>query len=414
MASGDINIDTFKVGGIDLTDVETAHLVGFNIYEDMLSPFGPVAEARVLDHADKLGENNINGSEEVEISFSDGDGGNTRSFKFKLCQNKNLNDGTVDKSGSMKVKQYDLRMISPEMIKAQANHVQKTYNDKATSEIVKDMHKQISDKDIEVEETKKQRLQFDRDHYVDAIHKIYGRSVSSQNKSSVFAYYQYGEGEQQKYRFETFEKAFQRSSDLKFKQDATIASRSPDEQAQKQNLLWFKPSDSFFTPTRPLDLASQTTYNRETGVVHVVKKDQQNKDYKVAGELVYKEYKGDGQQKDDKKPPVYTHHSPANEKSDTGLAEARTHKAAFLSHLAQNSAEFECIGDPSITVGKCIDLDIPNKSTSGGQGNEKQFNGKALVVAVRHKIKPQGQTPRYTCVVRVVKAGYDQGGGQDG
>ena len=53
-----------------------------------------------------------------------------------------------------------------------------------------------------------------------------------------------------------------------------------------------------------------------------------------------------------------------------------------------------------------------NKSQDGSGANEKQFSGKALVVGVRHKIKPLGQTPRYTCIVRVVKAGYDQGGGK--
>ena len=409
MAVGDINISSFRVGGLDLTNSDSVHLVGFNVYEDILSPFGPVAEARVLDAGDELGKNNICGGEEVEISFSTDSGGGNRSFKFKLASNKNLNDGSVDKSGSMHAKQYNLRMVSPEMIKAQEKHVQKTYNEKPVSDAVKDIVKQFSDKEVEAEETTKQRLQFDREHPIKALKKSYGRSVSLQNKSSLFVLYQTGDNGQQKYRYETWEKAFDRGADLKFKQDSTIASRAPDEQAQKENLLWFKATDSFTTVTRGLGKTSQTTYNRETGVAHRVKENPQDQ-FKVAGNKIYTT--SNSQDNPDKKPPVYTMNSPSNEKSDTGLGKARANRSSFLSHLAQNSAEFECIGDPNLSVGKMIDLDIPNKSQDGSGANEKQFNGKALVVGVRHKIKPLGQTPRYTCIVRVVKAAYDQGGGK--
>jgi len=411
MAVGDININSFSVGGLDLTDSQTAHLVGFNIYEDILNPFGPIAEARVLDHSDQLGKNDFNGSEKVEISFSTGSGGQSRSFKLKLASNKNLNDGSVDKSGSGHAKQYNLRMVSEEMIKAQQKHIQKTFNDKPAGDAVKDIVKSFSDKDVETEETKKQRLQFDREHPVEALKKVLGRSVSTQNKSSLFMLYQYGDGGDQKYRYETWEKAFQRSSNLKFKQDFTIASKPPNEQDQNENLLWFKVSDSFKSVTRGMSKTSQTTYNRETGVAHRVKQDPED-NYKVAGNPVYKA-SNSGSDKPDTKPPVYHINSPSNEKSDHGLGKAKANRAAFLSHLAQNSAEFECIGNSELTVGKVIDLDIPNKSQDGSDSNEKQFSGKALVVAVRHKIKPLGQTPRYTCVVRVVKAGYDQGGGKE-
>ena len=411
MAIGDITINSFTVGGLNLTDDQSAHLVGFNVYEDILNPFGPIVEARVLDYTDALGKNDFNGSEEVQISFSSGQG-NSRTFKFKLAANKNLNDGTVDKSGSGKAKQYNLRMVSEEMIKAQQKHVQKTYKEKPTSDAIKDIVKQFSNKDVETEETTKQRLQFDREHPVDAIKKVYGRSVSTQNKSSLFMLYQTGEGGEQKYRFETWEKAFGRSSSsLKFKQDLTIASKPANEEDQKQNLLWFKVSDSFKSVTRGLGKSSETTYNRETGVAHRVKEDPQD-NFKVAGNPVYKK-SNSGSDKPDQKPPVFTMHSPSNEKSDPKLSEARANRAAFLSHLAQNSAEFECIGNSELTVGKMIDLDIPNKSQDGSGANEKQFSGKALIVAVRHKIKPLGQTPRYTCIVRVVKAAYDQGGGKE-
>ena len=98
-----------------------------------------------------------------------------------------------------------------------------------------------------------------------------------------------------------------------------------------------------------------------------------------------------------------------NDKQKHTTADAKTNRAAFLSHLAQNSAELETYYNPDIHLGSMITLEIPNKSNDGG-GKEKQFNGKCLVVAIRTKIKPAGQSPRATMILRVVKASYDQGG----
>jgi hypothetical protein len=408
MAIGDIRISSFKVGGLDLTNSQNVFLVGFNVYEDMLNPCGPVAECRVLDHGDALGQSQLKGNEDCEITFST-DGGGSATFKFKLARNKNLNDGSRDKSGSGKAKQYDLRMVSKEMIECQKNHVQKTYKDKQMSQVIEDIHKNNfkSDKQLKKGQTKPGRIQFDREHPIDAVKKLYNRSVSEQKKSSLFCYYHSRSGSNQECRYETFEEAMERSTGLTFKQDATAAATNSEQKA-KQNMLWFRPSDGFDAISRGTKASNQTTYNRETGKAHRVQ--QENKDkFKVLGQEI-KNYE-DSTQNSDKKPPEYTMHSPSNTKKKEGIAKARVNRASYLSDIAQNAAEFECIGNPKISVGSTIKLDIPNKSSNGGGGREKQFNGEALVVAVRHKIKPAGQTPRYTCVVRVIKAGHDQGGG---
>ena len=49
-------------------------------------------------------------------------------------------------------------------------------------------------------------------------------------------------------------------------------------------------------------------------------------------------------------------------------------------------------------------------ANTDNEKGEPQINGKALVVAIRHKIKPFGQQPRYTMVLRVVKGSYKEGG----
>ena len=106
---------------------------------------------------------------------------------------------------------------------------------------------------------------------------------------------------------------------------------------------------------------------------------------------------------------------PANNKNTkTYVADAKTKRQAYFSHLTQNAAELEVAGNSSIKLGSVIELNIPGKTDSGNSLGEKQMNGKALVVAIRHKIKPFGETPRYTMVLRVVKASYKEGGGGNG
>ena len=103
-----------------------------------------------------------------------------------------------------------------------------------------------------------------------------------------------------------------------------------------------------------------------------------------------------------------------NNKSSTKIAEARKNRVDFLSHLSQTHGTLEVYGNPNIKLGSIVNLDIPNKSDGNTSAGEKQFNGKALVVSIRHKIRPVGQTPRYTMILGVVTGGYKEGGGGNG
>ena len=53
-------------------------------------------------------------------------------------------------------------------------------------------------------------------------------------------------------------------------------------------------------------------------------------------------------------------------------------------------------------------------SNRGNLLAELSFNAEALVVSIRHKIKPTGQSPRYTMLLGVVKGGFKEGGGGNG
>jgi hypothetical protein len=103
----------------------------------------------------------------------------------------------------------------------------------------------------------------------------------------------------------------------------------------------------------------------------------------------------------------------ANNKSATKLADAKKNRLDYLSQLTQNHGTLEIYGNPAIKLGSIVNLDIPNKS-DGKTSGESQFNGKALVVSIKHKIGPLGASPRYTMIIGVAKGSYKEGGGESG
>ena len=407
MAIGDIKISSLSIGGLNATDSKSVNLIGFNIYEDILNPLGPIAEVRLVDATDALGKNNIKGGEDCNISFSMEQGGGNVSFKMKAMQNANLKDGSSNEGNAMHSKQYDIRMCSMELLNAQGNFVNKSY-ETLTSDIFKDILKSIikTDKNIDIQEpTKgKRRFVFNNEHFLKAYAKLNHDHVSADNKSSCFVCFQQCNGGSQKYVFATFEKLFQQGSVATLKQTTTL-NNGPAKESDKQNsIMWFKAADSFNTVTRALSKPQEIQYDPTTGKSGGKRIPPAPTTFKTGGNAI------DKSGPDVKGTPVVTQHDSANDKTETNVSEARKNRSAFLSALAQNSAELEIPGNPAIKLGSVITLDIPKKSNSDNSQGESQINGKALVVAIRHKVKPLGQRPRYTMVLRVVKAGFAKGG----
>jgi hypothetical protein len=416
MAVGDIKISSLKIGSVDLTQPQGKY-AGFNIYEDILNPLGPVADIRVIDPDDSLGKNKINGSgnDDVQISFSLETGNGQASFKLKFFQNANLEDNSTRSDGGTagKYKQYDIRCCSPELLNAQGHFVSHGYSS-LTSDIVKDILKTYlkTDKDIEAEETSgKRRMLFSSEHPLKVLRKLSTEHVSEKYKSSAFVCFQQSTGSGMKYLFTTFEKLFEQSPVVKLTQTPSLNYKSVPENDKQNSIMWINVSSSFFAPVRATAKAQQRSYNPTYGTADQV--DQKKVEYKTAdGSSSSKGVFGSAPSSADSVP-VVTMKDAANDKQKTGVADARKNRLDFLSYLAQNHALLEVPGNPAIKLGSMIELNIPNKSDNGGPG-EKQFNGKALVVSIRHKVKPIGQTPRYTMILGVVKGSYKEGGGGNG
>jgi len=415
MPAGDIKLSSMKIGDLDLTNYQNAGFGGANIYEDIFNPYGPVAEIRVIDHSDALGKNNINGAynKDVEISLSPADQGGTssgsgeRKFKFKMFQNKNLDDLSKKAVGAGHFKQYDIRSVSPEMLNAQSNYIQKSYNGQThtvVEDVLKNGFKTDKQVDIKSKTSGKRRIVVNNEHPLDVLHKMNSEHVSASDKSSCFVCFQQAKNGEQKYVFSTFENLFQEKSSVKLKQRADLDFGNASEKDKQNSIMWFKAPDSFFTAPRALIKGNEQTFNLTTHQPCDVDPKDEN-EFKFPDQPVYKQ--GGSYMK---KVPVKTVQDKANNKEKHYTAEAKVKRGAFLSHLAQNSAELETYFNPKIKLGDMIDLEIPKKANSDTEQGEKQFNGKVLVVAIRTKIKPAGQSPNATMILRVVKASYKEGG----
>ena len=406
MQIGDINVTKLSIGDIDLNSYVQATYEGFNIYEDILSPYGPVCEIKVVDHSDALGSTNLNGdyNKDIEISFSlsDFSSDNFVGFKFKQFQNKNLDDNASQKRGSLNSKVYDITGVSMELLNAQGNFVSRSYYD-LTSTMVRDIivNNFKSDKEFQIIENTKGRrdLIFSNEHPMSVLMKLNSEHVAETSQSSCFALFQQQNNGVQRYIFTTYEQLFQQPPVAYFRQSTTL-NYSNSTDIDKQNaILHFVVSDSFFTPSRSMAKASEQTVNLTTH--GVVSTKPVNVNFKFIDQPTYT-----GNRESDSEYPVKRILDKANEQEKNSVADAHRKRAVFLSHLSQNAAELEIPGNPSVKLGDIINLEIPNKSQSGQSSGESQFNGNALVVGIRHKIKPMGISPRYTMLLRVVKASY--------
>ena len=403
---GVIQFDGFNIGDIDLTNPNQVQFNYLDAYEDIMRPVH-TAEVQVLDYNDVLGQNKLSGKEPVNLNFSV-PGAGSASFDLALFQNKMLDDKTTESSGSGKYKTYSLRMASSDILKNRSQRLSKSFN-QPTHQTVQDAWSTITDSQVNTPDPTNgnQRIISNNQTVFDFLSGIHDRHVSQQYQSSLYTLFAGRDGGQENRNFATFEHLMSQGSIANFTQNSTMGGEMGGPDAMN-NMLWFHAPQSFNTPYRWNSASNEGKYNIATG------KWQGNTNpdiqFTVLGGPTMS-----GQEKgqiygvpDNQKPYRHTHIDPHNDKSKTGIAQARTNRANFLKDLSQNSAKFEINGNPNISVGKIVNLNIPNKS-SASNGDETQINGPVLITRIRHRIKPFGTSPRYTMVIEGIKAAFDQG-----
>jgi hypothetical protein len=395
---GEIRIQSLKVGGVDLNSQQAASY-GFEIFENIFSSYGPGAQITTVDHTDAVSQ--LKGGEDSEIKFTDANGGGTVGFKFKAYMNKNLTDGASEGQGALKSKKYTLRLVSMEALNAQGKYVDKAWEDKTTNiskDILQNYYK--TDKPIEIDEDAKDTRTFraHNEHPKDVVQKLNDEHVGSKSKSSAFCVYQEHDNGNQKYKIATFEGLFEKPSVGKWAQRADLSSSSASDADRQNSIMWFNAGESFNMALDHTKTAKEQSFNMSTHSPTDVK--PKNNEYKTLGTPPRSEAKYA------EEVPVNKSVSMVNEKQRTEASTAKANKYQFLSYLSENSATFEIIGNSKVKLGSIMEIDLPKRTEFGG-GKERQFNGKVCVVEIKHKIRPAGQVPRYTMVIRAVKAAYE-------
>lgn len=408
MAVGDIEINKFTVDSVDLNDPNTIGLVGFNIYEDLFQPLGSYGEVRLVDYKDVLGEYNITGKENIELQFKLSDiDSNSLNYKFKLFQNKNLDDGSLTATGSMHNKQYTLRFVSKPYIESSKNRVNKSFNEPTSSAVEKIAKENFKVDKIEIKTTTKSISKIAHKELPLKVIRDFDNLHVGTNGESLFYLFETSDGENRKHVFDSMENMMKQSPVVKLKQTTLLSNGISKDDDRQNSILWFR-SNNFDSSTRFMADNTQVTYNPATGRTRDPRRTDSKP--KVAGNYIF----GEKESNSPVKTPEHHLYNPFNEKNKNEVAIMKEKKAKYLSHITQNYADLEIPGNPKITLGSMIEIDIPKKSYTDNEKGEKQFNGKSLVVGIRHKIKPLGQTPRYTMILRIIKGGFEEGGENNG
>jgi hypothetical protein len=406
---GSIRISQMSVGGVDLTRSEH-YAYAFNIYEDILDYYGPKAEIKIHDYSDALGRSNLNGSydQDVTVSFQEHYTGGRVNMNFKMYQNANMNDRS-GVEGSGKMKEYDIRCVMPELLNAQGNQVNKSFVDFTTNisrDILTDNF--LTDKNIDIQEqsSNKQRFNFNNKHPLEVLKTLNDHHIGSESRSSAFVTYQNHRAGNSRYVISTFEKLFQQSPVTTLVRSSTTSFASATLQDMIASIRTFNISSAFFTRDRSDYSTTSRSYNVSTGVLH----DQNNSRNTQFRTLGSPAFSNSPSYVNDNRPYQTTLYDAVNDPETMTLAQARANRRQFLSYLSENYGSFEIHGNPNISLGDVVNLVIPNQSAQGGS-QERLFSGPALVVSIKHKIAPIDSQPRYTMVLGLVKAGFNQYGG---
>lgn len=402
---GDITWQTVKVGQLDLLNSGEASFHGVDIYEDINDPFGsPLIELNVVDHSDALNKYKITGSydeNQIEIAFRNGTGGETVSFKARMQSNKGLQSAETGR-GSLHSKTYQIRGMQEEWFRAQGKTIERHFASAPTTSHVERIFKDIgSNKPVETRAASEPReMTLGREHPINATQKMMHQHTSRQYRSNAYVIFQEWQNGNPKIIQTTYQQLFEQSPVVTLKERTDLNSTGISEQDQQNSIMWSEYSPSW-SQTRPMVGARLSSFNNATHTV------------------VDQNYRGDNPSRSPawRSPASYTDNyyiRTVEDRFNNGQphtnSAARTERAKYMAHLTQGNARIEIPGNPKIKLGSIIELDVPKKTDTNQFGGEGQFNKKALVVAIRHKIKPAGSNPRYTMVLELAKDGMEQGG----
>jgi hypothetical protein len=406
---GDVRVErlilTSPRGSLTLT----TSFVSASIYESIFTP-GIVCDITVLDSQDIVGTLRLLGDELIEfnmISPSD----ERANYKFALYER-----GEGQQLPNQRAKTYVLKCVSIEAM-IQNNTIQKGYENVLNSEMIEDIVKTYmrSDKQIITERTRSpQRLLIANLNPFRAINLIKSRSISVENQSSSYVFFETRNGDKQIYKFVTIENLFNTNVVKSFLQSSAINinALSPD---QDRNILSYE---------APVALSALDRINYG-GPTRVTTFNFTTQEYNIrddhANDALFKDGSTNAKGTDvsstfrnrylnPKIPPqVYIPVDNA-ERPATYIPEGSPGLQAYIALLLQNALKIRVPGDFILAPGVTINCTFPNNSaTTGNPVEDPMLSGKFLISRIHHKIGLVAEKPRYTCIVECLKGRYREG-----
>jgi hypothetical protein len=299
----------------------------------------------------------------------------------------------------------------------QNQFVQKGYENILNSEMIEDIVKTYmrSDKQIVTERTRSpQRLTVASLSPFKAINFIKSRSISIENQSSSYVFFETRDGDNQIYKFVTIENLFATNIVKSFIQSSAINinALSPD---QDRNIL------SYQAPVA-LSALDRINYGGPTRVITFNFTTQQ---YDIqdnhASDTMFRDGSNNVRGTDvsntfrdrylNPRIPPYVFIPVDNaERPETYIPEGSPGLQAYIALLLQNALKITVPGDFILTPGSTINCTFPNNSaTTGNVVEDPMLSGKFLISRIHHKIGLVQEKPRYTCIVECLKGRYREG-----
>ena len=402
---GDVEIVNLTIsserGTIDLR----SSFVSASIYESVFTP-GMVCDIKVLDMNDLLGQARLVGDEIVNFEIYVM-GSQTAPYRFALHELSEL-----ESVGAQKGKTYTLKCVSEEAMFAKTNFVQKSYN-QLCSEMIEDIHTNYlrSSKPIKVETTgAPQKIVIPNRNPYDAIGLIRKRSVSADQRSSFYVFFENRQSEQQTFNFVTLEKLFGQPTVKDFTMsdaiNTSILARGDD------NILAFKIPNQFsstdriaYGGPRRIVTFNFTTWQFESKTVET----SESAFSAVGGEGSLDSESFQNKYFASDTPPQSMIPVDISQRPETFIPESTPDTQALIALLMQNSLRIRVIGDTVLTAGVTINCSLPNrKSFTDSTAEDPLITGKVLITRIHHRIAAATDRPRYTCSIEGIKGRYEE------
>jgi len=407
---GDVRVEKLVVTSPRGSLTLTTSFVSASIYKSIFTP-GIVCDITVLDSEDIVGNLRILGDELVEfnmISPSDA----KVNYRFALYER-----GEGQQLPNQRAKTYVLKCVSIEAM-TQNNTIQKGYENVLNSEMVEDIVKTYmrSDKQIITERTRSpQRLLIANLSSFRAINLIKSRSISVENQSSSYVFFETRNGDKQIYKFVTIENLFATNIVKSFIQSSVINTDalSPD---QDRNILSYEAPVALSAldrinyggPTR-VTIFNFTTQEYNIRDIHASDNSFKDGSTNARGTDVSSTFRNRYLDSAKIPPQVYIPIDNA-ERPETYIPEGAPGLQAYIALLLQNALKIRVPGDFILTSGSTINCTFPNNSASTGNPVEDpMLSGKFLISRIHHKIGLVQEKPRYTCIIECLKGRYREG-----